>query len=168
MSAFSTIQVAQLERKGVEERSWNSALVLRFTIAVLGVLLCYCFQWSWLRYWTSEANLRVDALLGLHMQRLSADTVLWNAVLYKYENACTFADVWCGAIPLIWSLRKRVAWNLAFISVFSIALFSFNVFRLSLSDLFFNSGIPWVWAHQFLGGCAYFAVWLFIGKTHSW
>jgi hypothetical protein len=102
------------------------------------------------------------------MQRLSVDTVIWKGVLYKYQNACTFSDVWCGAIPLIWNVRKRLSWNVAFVAIFSSALFLFNILRLSLSDVLFNSGIPWVWAHQFLGGCAYFAVWLFIWRTRSW
>jgi hypothetical protein len=168
MSTASVTQIAELQGKRVEQAEWNSALILRIALVVAGVLLCYCFQWQWLRYFTSEANLRVDAWFGLEMQRLSSDTVLWKGVLYKYQNACTFADVWCGAIPLIWNASKRVLWNLAFIGIFSIALFAFNTFRLSLSDVFFNAGIPWLWAHQFLGGCAYFAVWLFIWKTRSW
>lgn len=168
MSASSAIQVIDLRGERVERVSWNSALLLRFALAAVGVLLCYCFEWHWLRYWTSEANLRIDAWFGLRMQRLSFDTVLWKGVLYKYQNACTFADVWCGAVPLIWNLRKRLLWNLALVATFSGALFAFNVLRLSLSDVFFNSGLPWVWAHEFLGGCAYFAVWLFIWKVRSW
>jgi hypothetical protein len=168
MSTASVTLTAEVKGKGVEKAHWNSALLLRFALAAVGVLFCYCFEWQWLRYWTSEVNLRVDAWFGLHMQRLSSDAVLWKGVIYKYQNACTFADVWCGAVPLIWNIRKRVLWNLAFVGIFSVVLFAFNIFRLSLSDLFFNAGIPWVWAHQLLGGCAYFAVWLFIWKTRSW
>jgi hypothetical protein len=80
------------------------------------------------------------------MQRLSLDTISWKGVIYKYQNACTFADRWCGAIPLIWNLRRRVTWTLGFIAIFSIALFAFKIVRLSLSDLLFNAGLPCQWA----------------------
>jgi hypothetical protein len=168
MSSAGVPYLEHVKRNWAEFASWNSALFLRFALAALGVLLCYCFHWQWLRFLTSEANLRLDGWLGLHFQRLSGDTVVWNGIRYTYENACTFADVWCGAIPLIWNFRKGVAWNLSLIAVFSILLFAFNIFRLSLSDYIFNAGIPWTWAHGFLGGIAYFAVWAWIFKNRSW
>jgi len=168
MSSTSVAQLENTERNRAGSTPWNSALLLRFVLAAIAVLICYCFHWHWLRFLTSEANLRVDALLGLQMQRLSSDTILWNGMLYKYENACTFADVWCAAIPLIWNLRKSFTSNLSLLAWFTPVLFVFNIFRLSASDFFFSTGIPWMWAHEFVGGCAYFLVWVGIWRNRSW
>jgi hypothetical protein len=144
------------------------ALVARLCLAAVAVALCYCLQWESLRYLTSELNLRLDALAGIHLQRLSGDTVLWNGTVYYYERACIFADVWCGAIPLLWSLRRTISGNLLQLLVFTGALFGFNVFRLSLSDVLFAAGLPWDLAHNAMGGIAWFVVWVWIWKNRDW
>lgn len=139
-------------------------VLVRFALVPVAVALCYCFRWEVLRYLTSEANLRLDLLAGLHLQRLSLDTVQWRGSVYHYENACTFVDVWFGAIPLLWNLQRRVAANLGFFAQFAIALFVFNVFRLSLSDVLFSAGLNWDLAHNVVSGIAYFAVWVWIWR----
>jgi hypothetical protein len=146
----------------------NAEVVVRVSLAALAVVLCYQFRWEFLRYITSELNLRVDALAGITMQRLSADTVLWKGAAYNYVNACTFVDVWCGAIPLVWDLRRTISVNLARLAVFSFVLFAFNVFRLSLSDMLFAAHVPWPLAHDVTAGFAYFAVWVWIWNHRTW
>jgi hypothetical protein len=139
-------------------------ILVRFALVPFAVALCYCFHWELLRYLTSEANLRLDLLAGLHLQRLSFDTVQWRGGIYRYENACTFVDVWFGAIPLLWNLRWSVAANFGFFAWFAVALFVFNVFRLSLSDVLFSVGLNWDVAHNAVSGITYFAVWVWIWR----
>jgi hypothetical protein len=117
---------------------------------------------------TLELNLRLDSMADIHMQRLTANSVLWHGTVYRYDIACTFADVWCGAIPLVWRLRRSVLSNLSCIALLGLVLLFFNVFRLSLSDVLFAAGIPWMWAHGLIGGLSYLAVWIWIWEYHAW
>ena len=136
----------------------------RFVLAAAAVGICYLFQWRFLRYLTSELNLRVDALFGVMLQRLSADTVVWKGIVYHYENACIFADVWCASIPLLWARSRTLSQNLPFITLYTSGLFVFNVLRLSFSDVLYAAGVPWSIAHNFVGGIAWFVVWIWIWK----
>lgn len=139
-------------------------MLVRLALVPVAVAICYLFRWEGLRWLTSEANLRLDLLAGVHLQRLSLDTVQWNDVVYRYDNACTFIDVWFGAIPLLWNLRRRFSQNLVFFACFAAGLFAFNVFRLSLSDELFAAGFSWNLAHNVVSGIAYFAVWVWIWR----
>jgi hypothetical protein len=140
----------------------TSGLVARFIMAAGALAFCYCFHWEFLRYWTSQANITVDRLANIHLLRVSPDTVLWRGALYQYENACTFVDVWCASLPLLWSRRSSTLRNLFFISLYSVILFGFNIFRLSVSDLMFAAGLPWNIAHNLISGISYFLVWVWI------
>lgn len=151
-----------------ESRRLSPEFLTRLALTALAVGICYLFDWRWLRYLTSEFNLALDALLGMHLQRLSLDAVEWHGVVYRYRNACTFADVWCGAIPLIWNLRKGVIQNMRFAVVLGFALFAFNVYRLTVSDVLFAAGIPWNIAHHVISGVSYFLVWQWIWKHRTW
>jgi hypothetical protein len=139
-------------------------LAVRFALVALAVLICYQFEWHWLRYLTSELNLRLDVLAGVHLQRLSHDTVMWGGKTYHYVNACTFADVLCGALPLLWNLRKTIAQNLMRFAIFCVVLIAFNVFRLSVSDVLFAQGLSWDLAHNVISGISYFLVWTYLWK----
>ena len=142
----------------------TTELVFRFTLAALAVAICYCFDWRLLRTLTLDLNLRLDSLFGVHLQRISSDTVMYNGALYRYVIACTMADVWCAAIPLIWDIRSRIVQNLRVLGVFTVALFAFNIIRLSFSDLLFASGLSWDLAHNVISGVAYFLIWIFVWK----
>jgi hypothetical protein len=139
-------------------------VLARFALVTVAVGICYCFHWRLLRFLTSEANLRLDLLAGIHLDRLACDTVRWKGVAYHYENACTFVDVWFGCIPLLWNLRRSIAQNLAFLAFVALALFTFNVFRLSVSDVLFAAGLSWELAHNVISGVAYFLVWIWIWR----
>lgn len=132
----------------------------RWLSVALAVALCHCFDWMWLCALTQRANLAMDALFGVYMQPLTATTIQFNGLLYQYRVSCTFADVWCGLIPLIWMRAKSIPWNLGWLVVWALALFMFNVARLSVSDVLFAHGIPWTLAHSVLGGVCYYFVWL--------
>lgn len=135
---------------------------VRFSLVGVAVALCYQWNWPALRYWTSELNIRLDSLFGIFLQRVGSDTVFWKGVLYQYTNACTFVDVWCGAVPLLWIRRHTVPHNLRALATWFLALTTFNVLRLSFSDVLFDRGVPWALAHNVVGGLSYFAVWVTI------
>ncbi len=143
-------------------------IVLRFLLCALAVVLCYQFDWNWLRFLTSESQMRLDALLGMPHQRVAFDTVLWKGTLYQYVTACTFADVWCGAIPLMWNLRRRVWSNIGRAAMLALVLFVFNVIRLSFSNVLFNAGLNWDLAHNVVGGVCYFGVWVWLWNHAGW
>jgi hypothetical protein len=155
-------QPATVATEQAQPRRFRRELIIRVLLVAAAVGTCYCFKWQWLRYLTSEANIRIDALAGMHQVRVSIDTVWWNGIYYYYANACTFADVWCGAVPLVWDIRKRLIRNLALIAGLAVALFVFNVLRLSASDILFGAGVPWPLAHHVVGGLSYFVVWIWV------
>src|SRR5689334_15647218 len=107
------------------------AIALRLGLCAIAVVLCYQFQWGWLRYLTSESQMRLDALLGMPHQRVAQDMLLWKGTLYQYVNACTFVDVWFGAIPLMWNLKRTIWANIGRAIALAVVLFVFNVTRLS-------------------------------------
>jgi hypothetical protein len=145
----------------------SSEMMVRFALVPLAVAICYCFEWRQLRFLTSEANLRVDLLAGISLQRLSYDTLAWRGVLYRYENACTFVDVWFGCLPLLWQWGRGLIKNVLFFSGMALALFAFNVFRLSVSDVLFAVGLPWDLAHNVISGLAYFLVWVWVWRHRA-
>lgn len=142
--------------------------LVRALLAAAAVALCYQFRWDHLRFLTAGLNLRLDALAGVTLQRVSPDTVLWKGQVYRYVIACTFADVWCGAIPLVWDRSRTILRNVVRVLAIGIVLIAFNVFRLSVSDVLFAAGIPWDLAHGVIGGLAYFAVFVWIWKHRTW
>ncbi len=140
-------------------RPFAREMAVRCLLATIAVVVCYCFQWEWLRRLTADGNVFLDSLVAVHLQRLSFDTVAWHGQLYRYVVACTFADVWCGSLGFLWRTADSFLRNLATIAVWSLLLFSFNVFRLSFSDVLFAQGLSWNLAHNVVSGIAYFAVW---------
>ena len=139
-----------------------AGLLIRFALVPVAVAICYLFSWQFLRYWTAEFNLGLDLLAGIHLQRVSFDQVLWKGVLYRYQIACTMADVWCGAIPLLWNWRRSLFRNLILLAGFAVGIFTLNVLRLSFSDVLFAAGFPWNVAHNVIGGISYFIVWVWL------
>jgi hypothetical protein len=143
-------------------------LVLRLVLSFMAVLVCYRFDWLWLKSITATLNLRLDHLAGVPLQRVSIDTVRLGNELFRYVIACTFADVWCASLALIWKTRESVARNLEFLLPFTAGLFVLNVVRLSAADVLYNAGVSWTMAEGVIGGIAYFIVLLLIQRRHAW
>lgn len=141
---------------------WRAGLVLLF------VVISHLLGWEWLRFLTSEAILRASASVGMAATRVSFDTIALQGELFQFAVSCTFVDVFAGSIPLLWDRRQSLRRNLAYVAIAALALPAFNVIRLEIGQLLYWRGIPWVWAHQFLGGWAYFAVWLVIWRRRGW
>jgi hypothetical protein len=139
------------------------------------VALCYCFQWEFLRAWTLQLNLHLDALLGVYLEPISSTSVLWRGHVYRYVIACTMADVWCGSLPLLWRTRLHpesvglnMLSNLRTLLLFTPALLLFNVCRLSLSDVLVAHGVSWNLGHNVVSGLAYFLIWQFLTAYPKW
>jgi hypothetical protein len=153
-------------------QSWARARVSSFAAGLMGrallvailVTLSHQFEWEWLRFLTSEAVLRISAFLGMETQRLSVETVRVQGEVFCFVISCTFIDVMMGIIPLVWNLKKSVLSNLLTLNVFGVSLFAFNILRLETAHLLHTCGVPWIVVDNLLGGLAYFAVWIFIGR----
>ena len=53
------------------------------------------------------------------------------------------------------------------LGLMALALFAFNVFRLSVSDVLFAVGLPWDLAHNVISGFAYFLVWVWVWRHRA-
>jgi hypothetical protein len=149
-----------------ESFSLTGEFVVRVLLVLVCVLVCYRFDWNFLRFATSESILRLSNLFGLGMQRVAFDAVQWNGTRINFTIACTFADVWCGCIPLNWNWHRSIAVNLLKLSAHTVGLFLFNILRLEAGQLLYARGVSWMWAHEVIGGLAYFVVWLWIFRAN--
>lgn len=122
----------------------------------------------WLRRLTADLNLGLDSLFGVHWIRIAADEASYHGSRYRYTIACTMADAWCGALPLVWIIGRRLRDNLAWIAALTAAMFALNVIRLSASDLLFSRGMPWTLAHGGVAVLAYLAIWQVIRRRQAW
>ena len=116
----------------------------------------------WLRFVTSEATLRFVEWRGFEAVRLSPHAIAWGGQHFEFGIACTFADVFCGALPLLWVRRAGVPRNAGYIAAFAVGLFAFNLLRQSLADVLFGAGLAWPLADNAVGALSYFAVWVFL------
>ena len=145
-----------------------AAWLRRGALCALAVLICYQFDWTLLRFLTSEAVLRITAALGFPAARLSPDALRIGGLQLRFVIACTFADVFCGALPLLWNGQRSYLRNLLDFAMFAAGLFLFNLLRLECGLLAYLNGVPWEVAHGIEGGIAYFLVWLWIERRRSW
>lgn len=104
----------------------------------------------------------MSKLLGMPMLRVSRDVVSLRGQLFNYTVSCTFIDVCCGAIPIIWNRQRGVAGNFLSITEFASCLFAFNIVRLTLGFALYDHGVPWALGHEAMSGVAYFMVWLWL------
>lgn len=142
--------------------------LLRASLVALFVLLTYCFPWHWLRFVTSAAVLRISGSLGMATARVSFDIIRIHGQLFRVVIACTFVDVFMGAIPLLWDVGKSLARNASRLLAVAVIFFSLNLVRLEITQLLYFRGASWTLADQVLGGFAYFAVWLFLWRQRTW
>lgn len=152
MSYNVRVQPAVQDRR--RQLLWKKVLLVAAAVA-----LCHCFQWTWLRALTQNANLAVDAWFGVHMQPVDATTIAFRGLLYQYQVSCTFIDVWFGLVPLLWLKRESIASNFSWLTLWAVGLFVFNIARLSFSDILFARGLPWWLAHSVFSGVCYYLVW---------
>lgn len=141
--------------------SWKAKFSLALLVT-LSVLFCYCFEWDWLEWLTAESLIRIATVCGVGAKRLAWDVIEWQGTPIQFTTACTFVDVFFGAVAIVWSSRCRFIKNIGHVAALAVGLFCFNLLRLTVGFLLYTRGIPWVIAHDVLAGFSYFAVWVVV------
>ncbi len=147
---------------------FTGEFLIRACLVAVFATASHQVEWAWLRFATSEAILRLSALLGMDTMRLSFDTIRVRETPVTFIISCTFIDVVLGSLPLLWDLRRTLIRNLSRLMAAATLLFAFNVFRLELAQLVYACGAPWDLADGVLGGIAYFVVWVAIWEVRPW
>lgn len=142
-------------------------LFCRVALVVALVILAHKLDWIWLRLTTSESLLRIWSFSGVAADRASSDTIRLQGQLFQFGTSCTFVDVFLGAIPLAWDLKKSTLKNLGILIASGLLLMGFNISRLALGIALFLHGVPQVFSDNVLGGVAYFLVWLLLVSLFS-
>ena len=75
-------------------------LVWRALFVPIFVLVCYQFQWSPLRQWTTAAMFNLSSSFGLPISRTGPDLIELNGLSVQFVVACTLIDAFCGAMML--------------------------------------------------------------------
>ena len=140
----------------------------RAALVAVFAAFAHLFQWTWLRFVTSEAILRISLFLGMTAERVSSDTINFHGQLVEFVTACTFVDVYYGSIPLLWNLKKTFLRNVSWLVVVAAIFFALNVVRLEIGQILFAHGLSWMLADNLPGGVAYFAAWLLIWRQRTW
>lgn len=150
------------------EPPFTREFLARACLVAVFVVFSHELRWEWLRFVTSEAVLRLSAVLGMDTARLSFDTIRVQETQVKFVVACTFVDVFLGSLPLLWDLRRSLLRNCSRLVVAGTILFAFNVLRLEIAQVVYAHGASWEVADGVLGGFAYFLVWVVIWQLRAW
>lgn len=150
------------------ELPFTREFLLRGCLVALFVVVSHDLRWQWLRFATSEAVLRLSAVLGMDTARLSFDTIRVHRAQFTFVVSCTFVDVFLGSLPLLWDLRRSLLRSLSRLVVVGIMLFTFNILRLEIAQILYAHGVSWQIADGVIGGIAYFLVWIMIWQLRSW
>lgn len=150
------------------ELPFTREFLVRACLVALFVTISHQLGWQWLRFLTSEAVLRLSALLGMETARLSFDTIRVQQTQVRFDVGCTFIDVFLGSLPLLWELRRSVLRNFSRLVVVGTILFAFNVLRLEIAQVLYAHGVSWKVADGVVGGISYFLVWVAIWRLRTW
>jgi hypothetical protein len=100
--------------------------------------------------------------------RVGPRTAYFQGAYYQYSIACTLADAWCGAIPLVWKLRTGVLQNLRYIAGLAFLVFALNTVRQAILNLLQGAGLSWKPVHDVLAAATYLVIWLVIVRRGAW
>ncbi len=146
----------------------TKGFLLRLCLVPVAVLVCYCFDWYWLRALTTDLTVRLTVLAGVHWTRVGQDLVMFRGQLFRFAIACTLVDAWCGTIPLIWKTHASVLSNLRYGGALALGMFALNISRLTFVNVIFAAGVPWHLAHDGFSGLTYLIVWIAIQRRKAW
>lgn len=142
---------------------------VRWSLVAVAVGFCHLLDWYWLRVLTASLNQQWSGTLGVPSYRLAPDLVRFPGMIARFVVACTMADVWCGAIPLVWNLEEGISSNLGYLVYLAMVIFVLNTVRLAVSNfVVFRLGVPWTLGHQSLAALAYLLIWLLIQRRGAW
>lgn len=142
---------------------------LRWSLVAVAVGFCHLLDWYWLRVLTASLNQQWSGALGVPAYLLAPDLVRFPGLTGRFVVACTMADVWCGAIPLVWDLEEGISSNLSYLVYLAVVIFVLNTVRLAVSNfVIFQLGIPWTIGHQCFAALSYLLIWLLIQRRGAW
>ncbi len=133
----------------------------RVSLAIAAVLFCFQFDWYMLRFLTSEATLRITAVLGLPIQRVAFDKLKYRDCLINFTVTCTWINGLFGIVPL---LRVYGSWreNLRRMAIFVPGFFLANLVRIEIIILIYRPRISWNLEHGWITGLSEFLVYLWV------
>jgi hypothetical protein len=146
----------------------NRALVIRWLLVPVFVIICFQFQWQLLREWTTTAILLVSQWIHLPLARINTDVVELTGIRIKFTVSCTFIDAFCGSIPLLWNLSSPIAKNGLRLLLLYTVIFFLNIARLEGGFVAIAAGVPWWLAHECVSGMVYFLFLVFIIGQRAW
>ena len=146
----------------------NSSLAWRVLWVVVLVALCHLGNWWWLRTATTDALMRASLALGIPMHRVASDLIEVAGIQARIVVSCTLIDAFLGAVPLLYRTSLSLLSNLCRMTLLFVALFSFNIFRLTIGFAALTRGLPWWLSHECISGITYFFLFLFIVHQHAW
>ena len=142
--------------------------VCRVALVPLFVVICYLFQWWWLRIVTTLTLVKISAMLGVPMHRIGQDLIALDSIRVQFIIPCTMVDAFFGAIPLLWLTTATWFRNLARMGAVFAGVFLLNIIRLEAGFIALHHGAPWWLAHECVAGVAYFCLFLFIVREGAW
>jgi hypothetical protein len=144
------------------------SVVLRICLLAIAVLVCHQFEWRVLRSATCECIFLLSTWAGIPVQRLTSDVLLFNGRTVEFVTSCTQIDVYCASIPLIWNFAAGARANCMKLAAYFACLFLFNIARLEAGHLLLARGVPWVIAHEAIGGVNLFIIFLWVVRNRGW
>jgi len=146
----------------------NRGLLCRIALVPVAVVVCYLFDWAWLRATTTTTLVEISRLLGVPMHRTGEDLIELRGMHVQFVVACTMVDAFFGAIPLLWRTSVSVPRNFLRLFAVFVGVFVVNIFRLEAGFIALNKGIPWWLGHESVAGVTYFCLLLFIVHERAW
>lgn len=141
---------------------------LRLGLVPLFVVFCYQFEWQTWRAWVTSSFLAAAPWFGVPTVRTGLDSFTCHGQAYYFTISCTALDAFFGSLPLLWSWRRGIARNLAFLAAYFVGLSIINLFRLEIGLVLFLRGVSWSLAHEAIAGVFYFGLFLWIARQRRW
>lgn len=143
-------------------------LIWRLCLVPIAVLICYQFDWWFLRLATIEAMAATSAVLNWPLRNIGGDLLDMNGVITRFTVGCTLVDYYAGALPLLWDRSRSIVNNLArFVALF-ILFFAFNIARQDLTILLRAHGLPWWLAHEVPASVTDFTIVVLVIRHRAW
>lgn len=143
-------------------------LFVRVAIAAVLVVICYRFEWHWLRNSTASIVVQLSGWLGLPVKQPASGIMEMDGTFYIFYLSCTMIDVFFAASALLWSFCLPVARNFLALVYLFFFVFALNILRLEAGfQLLHRFHVSNIVAHEIIGGVAYFIVLVRVVESHK-
>lgn len=131
-----------------------------FQIALAFVVLYFAMhlELMWLRTFTMRTVVWLSGPLGMRMQIVGPDLMVYRGRLSQFVLACTFVHMYLSTSCILWNRRRSLVHNLVRLAAFAIFMFVLDILRLEIAFLLPDD--PQEWAHTLVTGFSGFIVYL--------